>query len=565
MSHQVVLDPYAESVVASHSVKQHVLGTEQVLYQSITADSYSDSGCVVRIKPPSIDSIMNKNIIVEFPINFTATDSLDLGAPRAFPVNNIIKNCTVTINGVSTTSEPQLLISPYSRYHTNGHFRSKHYGRTPSQLDPTSEYDLVPPYHDVTGGNGAAVTQPAVGQAISANSATAADIFLGVANPNSPFNRTEQFTKHDDEFSRANFPYATTNSDTNRQYVFFEPLLHGLLADHGEEGMALIRELQIQLNFDTTLTKAWSAWTSAGDLAATIPSAPKFHVQFRRPSMPLPPQISLPFRDYVHREKTLSATTNPNDATGTGSITMDSVVLGQVPSRIFIWLNKQESGRTSEDADGFLRVDSINMTIGTRTGLLSGKTTQDLYEMCVNNGMDGVNYHQWNKRLGSPVCINVAKDLAGLDVGYQGAFSVSFTVNYTNTQWTTYAENANNARQHVLHAVFELDGEAIISPDSMMVQRGLSLADEQVVVQDKQNVANLEGKESVPYSGAGMLGGNRKGFGVHHDSLTNFGRRLLAPMANMARSAAISRSPAALGLSVLDSAMNSKGSGRLMA
>jgi len=164
----------------------------------------------------------------------------------------------------------------------------------------------------------------------------------------------------------------------------------------------------------------------------------------------------------------------------TANVSMNNIVVGQVPSKMYVFARKKNASKTYNDADGFAVIESLNFTMGTRSGILSSATQQQLYNLSVANGLE-MSWHQFSRRLGSVVCIDVAKDIAGFQPGAVGNLAISFTCVIRNTQETAAGHQkvpaTANDIDYDLFLILENDGVFSISPDNASLSLGLSQSD----------------------------------------------------------------------------------------
>jgi hypothetical protein len=569
----IVHDPYTSSVVDNHQVNQFVYGPDNVLYQRLNFQgSASNTAASITIFPPSTDTLINKRLLVEIDATFDsgANDTMDLeSAPRQFPLNNAIQQCQISINGVMVSSQPKTLIHPLSHYSGVGSFRSRFQGMSPSQPDPTSDYGLVP--HRTTTTFALTTNALAAGAAPATISVDGGAGTFDVYNhhANSPFSG-EEYQKNDEEMSRAEFPYSSTgNTARNRKYVFTEPLLHGMLnMDGREEAFANVREMQINLNFYPNLRHAmWSDRNSdEAGLTVTL-GQPKLYVEYRRPNalVQIPQSLTFPYHGYIHQQQQLSAKLQATGLINSETLNFNNIVMGQIPSRIYLWARQIESERKADRADGFLRIDSVDFTMNTRNGLLSNLNTEGLFQLSCKNGLKNCNYKQWHTRKGSVLCIDVASDIGGLIPGKIGNVSMSFEVKLTDRCFSDVANTTDSGlKTYDCHFLAVLDGEAVITPDSMVLSLGSTLGDEAMA-------------ETTGTTGEGFV--PRYDDGKHSDGQVLGGRfsmrkfvkgavHSIAGLGGLAASAGLVKDPRAMaGLGVLnaiDSSVNKRGRGMLI-
>jgi len=277
------------------------------------------------------------------------------------------------------------------------------------------------------------------------------------------------------------FPYSEGDEGSqSKTFVITEPLLHPLCEDSDAQGMSNVRELSITLNFDSILTKMWSSPENVTGLSIDLSSAaPQLLISYVQPKQPekIPLSLHLGYEDLQVR----STNVGNVDVNATQSVSMNNIVVSQVPSKMYVFARKKNSDKTYNDADSYACIENLNFTLGTRSGILSSATHQQLYNMSVANGLE-MSWNQFSRRLGSIVCIDLAKDVGGFQPGAVGNLSSSFTGTIRNKQIKVPGHQEitgtpANTIDYDLFLVLEQDGVFTVSPDNASLSLGLSQAD----------------------------------------------------------------------------------------
>jgi hypothetical protein len=126
--------------------------------------------------------------------------------------------------------------------------------------------------------------------------------------------------------------------------------------------------------------------------------------------------------------------------------------------------------------------------------------------MSVANGCKET-WIEFSKRVGSYVCIDVAKDLGGLSPGAVGSLNMFLTARIKNTLYVddgyqTDGATANNVTFQLV-VIAEMDGQYMISPDNAQLSLGLTVMDADEA--DANGALDLGSAEEI--RGAGLLGG----------------------------------------------------------
>lgn len=474
--------------VVSPFTKFHRSSGRNVLKQAVNFSSYSNSGFQTTVYPPSSSTIIDKRMLLQATVSVTTTaaNSLEQGAPRCFPLASVMSSLQISINGNSTTSTPRDLVYFLQRFSNDSLFRSKYWSMTPSLPDPCSSYAKCPktqrttiPIANIIGANV---------QARTAAAALVPDVFVQIPdiaipaiNQDFPVNWSpfadSQFYKGDAENSRAAFPYTVNVAGTVNTYTFCEPLLHPLCSDNEIEGLSNVRELSVQITFDTNLLRLFSKPTAiAGGAINLVVAAPKLLLSYfeAEDQSSIPLSISLPYTQHVVKNLALGALAN---APTTRSFS--NIILGQVPSRMYVFARPSNAALAVEIADGFACIEGVNFTIGNRSGILASASSQQLYQMSVSNGLC-MSWNEYSRRVGSVMCIDVGSDIGSLQPGSLGNVSISFDVTLANRIFLDpLVDNPANvyAGNFDLYAAFELEGSYLVSQDSAQLSLGLSASD----------------------------------------------------------------------------------------
>lgn len=486
-----VISPFEKFVQASG---------RNVLKQALTFSSYSNNSFSSTFYPPSSSTLIDKRVLLEATVAVMSSnpDDLPKGALRAFPLASIMSSLTVGVNGNNTTSIPRDLVYYKQRIYADSLFRSKWWSMSPSCPDPASTYGKSPEFIWV--------------QAVSTDggSSLVAGTYTRQNVPWSPFATDGAFFKNDNEISRASFPTLSSSTSTSYNFLLTEPLIHPLFCDDEESALTNVRELSINITFDTVLNRIWSTPTAfAGTQSVNMVLAPpKLHITYCEPedASQIPLSVSLPYAQDVIKNFPIGTVLGTSNPTFTGS----NIILGQVPSKIVCFIRPRNSELVATVADGFCAIDQVNITLGNRSGILSSASQQQLYQMSVANGVD-MNWVEWSRRVGSVVVIDVAKDIGGLQVNALGSVSLSMDVRFRNTLFVDYAtDNTGNVftGNFDLYVICQLDGEYRIAQDSANLSLGLSVAD--MLEADQGEALDVSGVKAE--SGSGMSAGSMRGW-----------------------------------------------------
>lgn len=122
--------------------------------------------------------------------------------------------------------------------------------------------------------------------------------------------------------------------------------------------------------------------------------APRMNVQFLTPSLDiaLPPKSVVQYLEYPRYLTNYSGVNIASNATTT--LQSQTITLPQIPDMIVIYV-KPSTPPPNGTADFYLPITRISVNFDNFAGLLSSHTTQQLYQMSVDNGLH-MDWNTWN-------------------------------------------------------------------------------------------------------------------------------------------------------------------------
>jgi len=203
----------------------------------------------------------------------------------------------------------------------------------------------------------------------------------------------------------------------------------------------------------------------------------------------IPAILKSPFKQYqVYKQDTSAISTIKC------TVNLNNIILGCVPSYFYLFARHKIGDHSVTDGETFLRMDSLSITVNNNSGLLSGMDKRSLYLLSRQNGLRAINYTQWDKTIGSVLCLSAA-DL-GLRGGENNPLSFSLTASFTDFQ----SDSTPNLIGELL-LVTVTEGHVSIGVSSCDPQLGWSTQDEMNMVADSENVT--ETLEPMVESGSG--------------------------------------------------------------
>ncbi len=399
-------------------------GGSQVSWKPYTTTSFSTTSIQFTTPPPNPNIIVDRKVLLRmfFTLTFVGdtTDPLvpllsippagSADAPRAYPLSNgIINTMAVNINNTQVSINMNDVMAALLWYNTPPKERYRDYSMTASMLDRSQAYsDLFGQVLNPLGQYGDNVMEVArggfVGYTVLTNTQTSATVSLEVTEP-----------------------------------IFLSPFVFGCGNQSGFEG---VQTMDWNLTLGD-LTRLWSHDSVNGNVATftsltvTLPTSPQLLFNYITPKelMPLPRAIVYP---YFNVER------YPTDfgnvlAGASATVSSNNIQLQSIPSRLYIFIRRRNADKTLYTTDTFARIDTLQLNWNNRSGLFSSATSQDLYRMSVDNGLE-TSWTQWYKQTGSVLCIEFGKDV-GLDdleaPGLLGTYQLQMNIAFTNPSAAT--------------------------------------------------------------------------------------------------------------------------------
>ena len=185
-------------------------------------------------------------------------------------------------------------------------------------------------------------------------------------------------------------------------------------------------------------------------------------------------------------------------ANESASLQCQNVQLTGIPQCIFVFARQILQDRTPFDTDSFARIDGISIIFDNVSGILANATSEQLYAICVQNGMQ-VRYADFRSGVGSVLKLQFDRDIPlsnGMSVGVGGTHQLSVTLNVNNI-------NPNTIRYGIIIiAVYE--GVLTIMDGSAVTQ--INLVSPMDVLQDSQ-ASEMTSLDIAEQSAIGMYNG----------------------------------------------------------
>jgi hypothetical protein len=426
VSSVAVLDP----VTNINSKRQYVIlkGGDRVTYRPVLSTSFSSNSAQFTAPPPSPGIIVDRKVLLRAPVKVTFAGTTTGGnllqtnhnAFRAFPLSSIMNTLSATLNNTTASINMSDVIHPLLRYNTGMNIRDREYSVTPSMLDQYQNYSS------------------------------------GVATNRNPLGGYGDIYP---ESGRAGFEYTeVTNTPTSAvieatlsEFLYLSPFVFG----HGDKpGFIGIQNMDFNITWNPNLQRIWSHAVTVDSTISDIT------VEFLQPSLlfkyitpskvqQIPRHAVYPYYS-VNRYPTDSLHTfDPNQ---TRTLSTQNIQLNSIPRRMYIFARKRNLDLSYTDTDTYLRIDNINVNWNNQSGLLSSASQQDLYRMCVKNGLN-MSWTQFNGgptttignvekfgTVGSVLCVEFGTDIALAPEeapGVLGTYQLQMDVTLTNVNETS--------------------------------------------------------------------------------------------------------------------------------
>lgn len=430
-----------------------LMGAMRVNQQVNPADSWGSVGtapvqALWTINPPSTQTIVDRNMKIRCYFEITTDQDLQLGtndALRQFPISSLCDVLSVQINGENISDNCADKLHAMLCYGNNANDRNSQASTTPTMPDNFKRYSDWGLY-----GSG--------------------------KNP------LGAYAENSSEDPRGGFPIQVISPRIFRVVLAENILLSPFLSPFGQqdEGFVNINQINISYRWKSNLSQILShsslgnAITSVG---VTMYQAPEILTTYLTPDLTQAvPQLQvLPFynsQDYIKNIGTL--------VNGAGTrVISDSIRLSQIPRKLYLFVRHQRATSNQNTADSFLKITNLSVLWNNQSGLFSGCSDQDLFEISKRNGLN-LTYPQWSKYRGGVMCIEFGKDIGLLDneaPGCQGQYTMQIQMDVLNDSGESFTGE--------FYQVFMMEGTFSISEN--FARASLGNLNNEIVLQTKMN------------------------------------------------------------------------------
>jgi hypothetical protein len=113
-------------------------------------------------------------------------------------------------------------------------------------------------------------------------------------------------------------------------------------------------------------------------------------------SVPLAPRSIVPYMSYPRYKNSYNFASVANGGT-ISNLQSQTLTLSQIPDLIVIYAKpKSTTGYATTDADWYFPINKISVNWNNYSGLMSSLTNFELFQVSTENGLEGIDWNQWN-------------------------------------------------------------------------------------------------------------------------------------------------------------------------
>lgn len=410
-----VIDPRMK--VNQKRIQTILIGPKESTYQIVSANTSTNPNVVnFSYTTPSPANIIDRRFYVRYDLDITITGTGNpltaygvSDALRFLPINSSCTSLELTLNNAKTAVVPYQWMDAFSRFIPMDVLRKE------LSLS-TSQPDLFGDYADGTGPKN--VLGSYTDNSINSPSLRGSIVPISSSEGN----------------GTSTFRFLITEP------LFCPPLLY---QDKDVNGFIGVQNISLQLNHTWNLSTTWSHASGGNALSAItvgMHSPPELLLSIMTPNDLVEPYDEKKTYAYNSSNITPYVTQAGNILSGaTTNVQSGNIQLSCIPSRIFVCARMAKNSKTVETPDTFLRLNSVSVQFGNKSGLLASADSDDLYQISKRNGYQ-YDYNAFHDYQGSVLCLKPNEDLS-LDIGEAPGLVVTkqlqITANITNQTGAT--------------------------------------------------------------------------------------------------------------------------------
>ena len=451
-------------------------------------DSFSNNGFNLNAPPPNLNTYIDRHVRLRVPIRIEFSGTCPVGqkllqsgfdALRAFPISSNIETLTLTLNNQKDSIDLGDMNLALLRYNTDEKLRNGMNTTSPSMLDQAQQYSML--------------TSSVANPLSSYIDATYGSSVPRGAFPYSDFSNN---TSTDETAQTTGFIETTLVED-----IYLSPLIFG--TNYSQKGFIGVQTFQLNVTWKNNLARMWSHSNDSGVIFSSV------NVIFTDRPGGLFKYVTPPLYQSVPDYVNYSYTQIQKYVTTLGNYSIDqqrrepsrSIRLNSIPQKMYIFARKRNADLTFTDSDAFFSIENISIQWANYSGLMSNATKQDLYKMCVENGLNdswaswcGENMYNFSgsdeeqiNGIGSVMCIKFGKDICLQDdeaPGLLGVYDLRYDVDLHNRsgEELTFPE---------LYTIIVSEGVYTIYNNSSYAQIGVLSRDDILDVKQKRDKNDL--------------------------------------------------------------------------
>tara|TARA_R110002012_G_scaffold61820_1_gene162206 strand:- start:2120 stop:4081 length:1962 start_codon:yes stop_codon:yes gene_type:complete len=390
---------------------------------------------------------------------------------RQFPIHSIIDNIDLTLNGTHFSTDPVNYLKAVSQY-TTPEFRERAFKNTAHHPDTFAGSYSDPFLLD---------RQQKYASSVNPLSRSGKGRLGETPNGN---------MWNDQDAGGVLTVDATTGTDRKVIITLREPLMISPLNVDFGTGMTNLNNIDVAIKFnsacnriiglfdastagignDATLSVANTPATAFGVVAdSAFLEVRNFTAQ---DDIKIPNEIILPYNQ-PRRFETSAPTAALANNTDSATIVSSNRRLDQIPEAVYLWVEDAKSvlmNATNGHAltDGMCQPVRVDITFGNQVGILSNYSSEQLFELAVENGCDLLDMEE-ARRKGYCLKLVFGKDIPLADnesAGTRGDYNIQINM-------VAYNGGARALTQTTMKEVYINNGQVIISPNECRVQTGL--------------------------------------------------------------------------------------------
>jgi hypothetical protein len=496
-----VIDPRTDATAPENRVYNAFEGAADVSYQNLSQDGgVSNTSLTFTLNPPSPRVFVNRRVMISMRYRLTFSGASGgagqqllqaaglpvapgispgtayYDAPRSYPIARSLQTVQFSLSNDRLSQNLGQYWSAMTRYSNDAESQQLWHSMTPTMLDQSQAYSDLNGFarsplrghgdnvlQDPRGGfTGALITQ---NSSLGAGDSAVVELYCTEMLDLSPF----LFEK-------------------GRQDVGFIGVQNqSLTVTLGGKGVGALSGLAASLWSHSTSSP--SVFTSIGVEVLTA----QIKVSYLTPdaTMKIPRAMNYPYSEIVYFPTTISSAVAPGQVT---TITQNNIQLQSIPSRILFWVAPQDSSYSVTSTDTCYAISSINLSFDNRDSLLSNATQEDLYQICVKNGLT-CSWRQFTRDVGSFIALDFGEDIplrATQAPGLRGSYNMRLTVTCTNL--------AASASIPTLNLVVVAEG--VLSIVDQNVVRNIGVLSESDVLRSKSQPGQTYRSRGSVYGGS---------------------------------------------------------------